>query len=330
MRLVGMMPVFNESDIIEEVIEHLLSQGVNLVVLDNGSTDGSYEICKKFEANNLIKLKQYKSTNFDYGLLSRILYDMALEQKPDWIIRSDQDELLESGITNTTLKDAIEKEDSKGFNLIQFDVFEFFMTDNDNEPGNSLREKLPYYSWQHDYTYRAWKHLPGTRVEDSLGHHPIFPEGFKYKIPEKKLVLRHYRFRNKQQAINNNKIRLERIRNRPETKIGQNVHFKKISEKKYFEELDHKILNKYLEDNNWNYEGKCIPYVMSGLPKREQVFSKYGELLIHYPSIFELKAEIKEKNIIKPSKGSKVTRIIQKLKKQIKNKISSSSKNKKL
>ena len=310
-----MLPVFNSVDILEEVIEHILSQGIELVVLDNGSTDGSYEVCEEFAKKNLIKLKRYPTSNFDYGLLSRILYDMALELKPDWLIRNDQDELLETGSDNVTLKEFIKNEDVKGFNLIQFDVFEFFMTDNDNELEKSIKKKFKYYSWQHDFAYRAWRHLPGTRVEDTLGHYPIFPEGFQYKIPEKKFVLRHYRFRNKKQAINNNKERLERLRNRPETKIGLLVHYKKISEKKYFEEIDHNILNKYLEDNNWKYEKKIIPYVMSTLPKRDQVFSSDGELLIHHPSIFELKAEIKEKNIIKTSKGNKVTRIIQKLKK---------------
>jgi len=47
MKVVGMIPVFNEKDMISEVFDHLLSEGIELVVLDNGSTDGSYEICKK-------------------------------------------------------------------------------------------------------------------------------------------------------------------------------------------------------------------------------------------------------------------------------------------
>jgi len=315
MKLVGMLPVFNSEDILEDVIEHLLSQGVNLAVLDNGSTDGSFEICKKFENKNLIKLRQYTSSTFDYGLLSRILYDMALELKPDWIIRSDQDELLESGISNTTLKDAIEKEDTKGFNLIQFDVFEFFMTNNDNKTAKSFQEKFPYYSWQHDFAYRAWRHLPGTRVEDSLGHYPIFPEGYPYKISDRKFVLRHYRFRNKQQAIKNNNERLERTENRPEIKLGKLVHYKKISEKKYFEEIDHKILYQYLEDNNWNYKKKFNPFVMSKLLKRDQVFSKDGKLLRSQPTIFELKAKIKEKESFISVNGRKVKKLIHKLKK---------------
>ena len=294
MRLVGMLPVFNSADILEDVIENILAQGVNLVVLDNGSTDDSFDICKKFAEKNLIQLRQYRNSTFDYGLLSRILYDMALELKPDWLIRNDQDELLESGLPNITLKQAIEEIDSQGYNLIQFDVMEFFMTNNDDKSSKFLKEKLRYYSWQHDYAYRAWKHVPGTRVEDTLSHFPIFPEGYLYKIPERKFILRHYRFRNREQAIRNNTERLERIKNTPELKIGLMTQYDRISKQNYFEEVDHNILNKYLEDNNWNYDIKYRPFVYAH-KSRNHFFSDDVVLLEHFPTIFELKAKLNEK-----------------------------------
>ena len=142
MNIVGMLPVFNEADIIEEVIQHLLSQDLDLVVLDNGSTDGSYEICKKFAEKELITLNQVKTEKFDFPLILRILYDMALTRNPDWLIRSDQDEILESGTKNLTLKEAIEQEDEKGKNLIQFDIFEFFSTNNDNHDSKSVKDRF--------------------------------------------------------------------------------------------------------------------------------------------------------------------------------------------
>ena len=48
MKIVALIATYNEEDIIKEVIEHLLSQGLEIVLLDNGSTDQTYEICKKF------------------------------------------------------------------------------------------------------------------------------------------------------------------------------------------------------------------------------------------------------------------------------------------
>jgi len=236
-----MLPVYNGDDIVGEVIKHLLSQGLDLVVLDNGSTDNSYKICKKFANKNLIHLKQFKTPTFNFALILRILYDMALQRNPDWLIRSDQDEFLESGEKNLTLKNAIKKIDSKGYNLIQFDCFEFFMTNNDNKKANSIRKKLPYYSWQHNFVFRAWKHTPGTRVEVGAGHFPVFPEEISNKISPKRFVLRHYRFRNNKQAKRNQDERLKRTNKIPELKLGWFLHLKRISKERFFEPVDYKI-----------------------------------------------------------------------------------------
>jgi len=43
-----MIPVYNEADIIGYVIEHLISQGIELAILNNGSTDNSYGICSRY------------------------------------------------------------------------------------------------------------------------------------------------------------------------------------------------------------------------------------------------------------------------------------------
>ena len=174
MKIVGMIHVFNDVDIIKEVIENLISQGIELVVLDNGSTDGTYEICEKFIDRGILKLLQFKTSIFELDFLLRMLLDMGLMQSPDWLIRSDADELFESGIPNRNLKEAIEQVDAEGHNLIQFNRFDFFMTDMDNESAKSIKTKLKYYSYQGDFFYRAWKCFPGIRIGDVGGHYPIF------------------------------------------------------------------------------------------------------------------------------------------------------------
>jgi len=59
-----MIPVRNNEEIIGEVIEYLISQGLELVVLDNGSTDKTYEICEKYLGRGILKLSNYKSETF--------------------------------------------------------------------------------------------------------------------------------------------------------------------------------------------------------------------------------------------------------------------------
>ena len=85
-------------------------------------------------------------------------------------------------IKDFKLKEAISKADNEGYNLIQFDRFDFFMTDNDNESAKEIRKKLTYYSYQDDFVYRAWKYFPGIIANYMSGHYPIFPVGHQYKI----------------------------------------------------------------------------------------------------------------------------------------------------
>jgi len=293
---VGMIPVFNEADIIAEVIDKLLSQEIELVVLDNGSTDGSYEICKKYAEKGLIELQQIITSKFDWTLILRTLYDMALKKNPDWVLRCEQDEFLESGIKNLNLREAITKEDENGFNLIQFDVFEFFMTDNDNNSSKSVRKRHPYYSWQHDDAYRAWKYFPGIGVEDAYGHYPIFPQNLNYRISPKKFVLRHYRFRDIIQARSNNSSRIQRLSGTALEGIDGCRHWKVIAENGGPRTINHSLLYKYNEDFQWEYERIFQPYTFAR-KTRDQIFDQNGKLI--NPPITRLEALAKFREHLK-------------------------------
>jgi len=297
MKIIGMIPVYNDEDIIEEVIEHLLSQGLELVVLDNGSTDATYEKCRKFVGKGILKLHQFKTEFYQWDLILRMLYDMALVQKPDWVIRSDSDEFLESGEKGVTLKDAIIRADAEGYNLIQFDRFDFFMTDNDNESARSIKEKMPYYSYQGNWVYRAWKYFPGIRIGDAEGHYPIFPLASGYKIYAKKFVLRHYTFRSKEQAEKKMK---QRIRHRGNTSKGQlplDLHEQKILAQDFSTTYDHKLITKYEDDGNWNYEIVLYPFGNPNPPKKEDIFTDTGELKQKLKTVNEYKRLLEQKEL---------------------------------
>jgi len=290
-----MIPVRNNEDIIGEVIEYLVSQGIELVVLDNGSIDKTYEICKKYVGRGILKLSNYKSEVFRISINLRMLYDMALVHSPDWVIKNDSDEFLESGMPNTNLKDAIEQIDSEGYNLIQFERFDFFMTDDDNESAKSIKEKFKYYSYQGDFVYRAWKYFPGIRNEDVAGHYPIFPDGHKYKILPKKFVMRHYPIRNGNQAnqkvtdlTRGYKINLKK-------NSGINLHIKKLLNQDLSKKIDHRLVTKYNEDEKWNYDIKLNPYDTTPPPKQDEIITKDGDLKVKQKTIYEYNVLLAEK-----------------------------------
>jgi len=293
LKIVGTVSVFNEEDIVEEWIKHHLSQNLELVIIDSGSTDSSFEICKKFADNGKIKLFRIKEKSWwDLALDLRRQHDLALTDSPDWIIHMDADEFFESGVDGLTLKKAIEKVDEEGYNLIQFNRFEFFMTHENENLSGSIIEQNNFYSFETDFIYRAWKFYPGIFVEPSGGHYPVFPSELKYRIYPKKMICRHYRFRNKKQAEKKLRLRTERTENSPDIKIGWHSHLKKIQRNDSLI-VDCKKLTKYNEDNKWN-EKETFSYFPRKHPKREDLFSQDGHLLINHPSYNELKSRIKD------------------------------------
>jgi len=296
MKILGMLSTYNDEDIISEVIENYLSQGIELVILDNGSKDKTFDICKKFLNKGILHLRQYTTDTFQGFLILRMLYDMALRYSPEWVIKVDSDDFFESGIKNVTLKEAIEKIDSENYNLIQFDHFDFFMTDNDNEHENSIKKRLPYYSWEGDFVYRAWKYFPGIRIGSEGGHYPIFPEGHQYRIYPKKFVARHYSFRNKIQAEKKMEAHKKRAVKDAEGTPVLNEHLKKILQHNFSSKIDHKLLTKYNEDGKWNLKIKFCPFTSPNPPKKEDVFSDDGSLRKKQKNVDEYKMTIIRKN----------------------------------
>ncbi len=219
-----MMAVYNDEDFISEVLENAFSQGIKLVLLDDGSTDSTYKICEGYLDKGVLEIQKRSSKVWNQELNLEILYHMALRFAPDWVVLYGSDELLESSIQNTNLKNGIAKADSAGFNSIQFDWFDFFMTDNDNNSTKTIKEKLLYYSWSNDYLYRAWKYIPGIRIFIRGGHYPIFPDGHSYKIYPNKFVLRHYKFRSNEQAKKMLLDRIKRLQGSTAEKLGWSMN----------------------------------------------------------------------------------------------------------
>ena len=292
-----MIPTFNDEDVISEVLENLLHQGTFPVVLDNGSTDNTFNICKKFSERGDIKLNKFNSEFYNESKILEILHDMALIENPDWLVLCNSDELLESGLNDCTIGEAISQIDSAGFNLIQFNRFDFFMSDDD-KPAKTIKEKLTYYSYQDDYLYRSWKFVPGVRMHGG-GHYPLFPEGEKYNIYPRKFVMRHYTFRNKEQAEKKMQDRINKnVGGKSRELLSQ--HVLNALNHGFTKCVDYKILSKYNEDNHWNLERKYAPFVVDH-PKRNDMFSENGLLKLKPKSIEELLFELikREERVIR-------------------------------
>jgi len=295
MKIITIIPAYNEIDIIEEVIEHLLSQKLEIIVLDNFSNDGTFEICKKYSDQGLLKVHKFESKTFDVQLNNRILYDLAIKEGAEWVIACAADEILETGIKNSTLREEIEKAAKEGCNLIQFDRFDFFLTDNDNETAKSVTEKLTYYSCQGEHVYRAWECIPGIDLEAGGSHYPYFPGGEGYKIYPKKFVMRHYPFRSIQQAERKAK---ERTRGREKSKKSDkpvNLHYQSIQKSLSKIKISHKKLIKYNGDGKWNLERVHCPFTGYSAPTRDMLFTDDGAIKVKKRTTGDYKTLLSQK-----------------------------------
>jgi len=184
-------------------------------------------------------------------LISR-MYEMALSEKPDWVLLNDSDIFLESPYAGISLKDAIESEDRKGYNMIQFDNFEFLPTEKDEDNSESdVRKRLKYYTWNDNLRFLAWKPYPGVTVTGTSWHYPVFPENVKVRVPRTKYVMRHYRIRSYEQGLQ--KVFSERLPRFPEElrKKGMLVQYDKFGRDKSFFVINSANLNRYNDDGKW-------------------------------------------------------------------------------
>jgi glycosyltransferase involved in cell wall biosynthesis len=277
LNVVATVPVYNEADILGQVLDHLHEQGISFVVLDGGSTDGSVEITESFEGKGLLEHRVIRRDVLRLREDLDCLIKMAARHSPDWILKNDADEFLEAREAGQTLVDAITAEERYGFNVIQFDNFRFCLTEKDwNSKEPDIRKRLRFYAWVDDYAYKAWKYYPGATYRDSGGHYPTFPRWVKPRMSPRKLVMRHYPFRSPEQALR--KVFKERLPRytREERAIGWHVQYDGFKEDAGFFIRDSRLLHEYKGNCGWDTTERIDWGTNRKPPTREYLFGRWS------------------------------------------------------
>lgn len=123
-----------------------------IVVLDNGSTDGTYEVL----AAHPKVVEMVRTEGYHEGRDKNLLYEHVRRRKPDWCLWIDVDEIFEPGLTRAHFDRLMQR---KHVNKYTFRRFHFI--DREYFAGSWFRMK---YSAGHDRM--MWREAPTGYFQD--------------------------------------------------------------------------------------------------------------------------------------------------------------------
>ncbi len=258
LRVIAIMTAYNEEDIVDQSIEHLLSQGVDVHVIDNWSTDNTFAIIKKIAKSNprvsyeRFPQKKPVKHRYEWERLLKRVEAIAVKASHDWVIHNDADELRLSPWENATLVQAISFVDSLGYDAIDFTVADFRPTKEGFEGG--VNPDAFFYNFEftgiggYFQQIKCWKNNEKLDLASSGGHHANFPA---QKLFPLKFFSKHYPLRSSGQA--NKKIFKERKKDfdPAEREKGWHTHYDSYEEQSTFL-WDATELNKFTYGNFYN------------------------------------------------------------------------------
>jgi cellulose synthase/poly-beta-1,6-N-acetylglucosamine synthase-like glycosyltransferase len=151
----------NESMVIEEFIEHYLSEGVqHIYIIDNGSTDDTKDKIKKYSKyiTYYYKPESHKQTDHYNNVYNQI------KHKTKWLIVADVDEYIYNTSKNQTIYDYISTLDKNKIAAVRLNWKMFGSSGYINHP-ESIRKS---FIWRQNDLHQNTKEIINTSLTKSL------------------------------------------------------------------------------------------------------------------------------------------------------------------
>lgn len=229
-RVLAFVPARNEADILSATTAHLLEQSVDVVVLDNWSTDGTVEsldeLRRRVGARLVVQQFPPEGPNEFYEwrrTLDRIA-SLAAVSGADWCMLNDADELRTSPWPRWRLREALWEVQQRGYNAVNHTVLMMVPVDDSFEVAH---DPLSIDRWSRAVgagrtQVKAWRNggIP-VDLATSGGHEARFlgRSVFPYRFLQK-----HYAIRS--QAHGERKVAERLVRfSAEERRLGWHHHY---------------------------------------------------------------------------------------------------------
>ncbi len=169
LRICGIVFCYNEEQIIKETLIHYLTQGIDLVVFDNESTDNSLSIIQKIRSNpelysgRINDVISISTSGYEWEkiIAQACMYMHDNLKYYEWIMLIDADAQYYSPIKNLSLVGFIQEINEYGYNLIDGNVFEKYPTEKDDSAIKSPVDRLQYGKFvDHGRQHKIFKYHP--------------------------------------------------------------------------------------------------------------------------------------------------------------------------
>ena len=202
MKLTALLTFKNEEFYLKYTIEHLISQGFEIYLIDNESSDNSRSIAKRYLNKGVVTIDSIKTRGI-FNLRKILKYEetIANTYNSDWFMHCDADEIRLPHWPYKKMSSAVLNADKKGFNAINFKEF-IFMPEKGKDYTNKDYEKLMKYYYCYEpaplHRLNLWKRQNGDVKLSHGGGHQVLFEGIK--LYPKDFILKHYIFLSEEHA----------------------------------------------------------------------------------------------------------------------------------